>query len=218
MRPRARIWTQAVAYWQTLPRDEGAHYDKIVVLNAAEIAPQVTWGTNPEAVLPITGAVPDPRLSRTRPARADERCCEYMGLTPGQKLAGIEIDVVFIGSCTNAASRICAPPPPSRKGRNVAPHVRALVVPGSGLVKKQAEEEGLDQIFLDAGFEWREPGCSMCLAHEPRQARARRALRQHLQPQFRRPARAGRAHASALARHGRRGRGYRRADRRPGAV
>jgi 3-isopropylmalate/(R)-2-methylmalate dehydratase large subunit len=166
--PKGEALDRAIAYWRTLPSDEGAHYDRVVELNAADIAPMVTWGTNPEAVLPITATVPDP-ASFTDPAKADQarRMLEYMDLQPGQKLAGIPVDVVFIGSCTNsrmedirAAAKIVA-------NRKVAAGVRAMVVPGSGLIKEQAEREGLDRVFLDAGFEWREAGCSMCLGMNP---------------------------------------------------
>ncbi len=168
MAPKGEALEAAIAYWRTLPSDPGAHYDRVVELNAADIAPMVSWGTNPEAVLPITGLVPDP-ASYSDPAQADQvrRMLDYMALTPGQKLTDVPVDVVFIGSCTNgriedirAAAAIAA-------GRRVAPGVRAMVVPGSGLVKQQAETEGLDRVFLDAGFEWREAGCSMCLGMNP---------------------------------------------------
>jgi 3-isopropylmalate/(R)-2-methylmalate dehydratase large subunit len=166
--PKGEAYEQAVAYWRTLPSDPGAVYDKTVTLDAATITPQVTWGTSPEAVLPITGQVPDPAAEPDSARRAQlEQMLAYMGLNPGQNLAGLPVDVVFIGSCTNsriedlrAAAHVAA-------GRHVAPGVRALVVPGSGLVKAQAEHEGLDKIFLSAGFEWREAGCSMCLGMNP---------------------------------------------------
>jgi 3-isopropylmalate/(R)-2-methylmalate dehydratase large subunit len=166
--PKGEDFDAAVAYWKTLPSDEGAHYDKIVVLNAAEIAPQVSWGTNPEAVVPITGEVPDPAAEPDSARRAQlEQMLRYMDLKPGQKLAGTKIDVVFIGSCTNSRIEDMRAAAAVVKGRQVAPGVRALVVPGSGLVKAQAEQEGLAQIFRDAGFEWREAGCSMCLGMNP---------------------------------------------------
>jgi 3-isopropylmalate/(R)-2-methylmalate dehydratase large subunit len=165
MSPKAGAFERAVAYWKTLPSDPGASYDKEVVLDAARIAPQVTWGTSPQDVLPIDGKVPDPKEVAEESRRgAMERALDYMGLLPGTPLKEVAIDRVFIGSCTNgriedlrAAARIA-------KGRKVAASVQAMVVPGSGLVKHQAEEEGLDRVFREAGFEWREPGCSMCLA------------------------------------------------------
>jgi 3-isopropylmalate/(R)-2-methylmalate dehydratase large subunit len=166
--PKGGALEQAVAYWRTLPTDAGAQYDKTVVLNATEIAPQVSWGTSPEAVVPITGAVPDPDAEPDDARRAQlRRMLDYMGLAAGQKLAGLPVDVVFIGSCTNARIEDLRAAAAIAAGRHVAAHVRALVVPGSGLVKAQAESEGLDKIFLDAGFEWREAGCSMCLGMNP---------------------------------------------------
>jgi 3-isopropylmalate/(R)-2-methylmalate dehydratase large subunit len=166
--PKGGAVEQAVAYWRTLPTDAGAQYDKTVVLNATEIEPQVSWGTSPEAVVPITGAVPDPDAEPDDARRAQlRRMLDYMGLAAGQKLAGLPVDVVFIGSCTNARIEDLRAAAAIAAGRHVAAHVRALVVPGSGLVKAQAESEGLDKIFLDAGFEWREAGCSMCLGMNP---------------------------------------------------
>ena len=157
-----------MAYWRGLAADEGAQYDKIVVLDAAEIAPQVTWGTNPEAVLPITSVVPNPADEADEAKRAQiERMVSYMGLTPGQKLTDLKIDVVFIGSCTNSRIEDIRAAAAVAKGRKVAEGVQALVVPGSGLVKKQAEDEGLDVILREAGFEWRDAGCSMCLGMNP---------------------------------------------------
>jgi 3-isopropylmalate/(R)-2-methylmalate dehydratase large subunit len=166
--PQGEDFDRAVAYWKTLPSDLGAHYDTIVRIDGAEIAPMVTWGTSPEAVLPITGAVPDPADVADEAVRAQmQRMLDYMGLTAGQKLTDIPVDVVFVGSCTNARIEDLRAAAAVARGRKVAENVRALIVPGSGLVKLQAEEEGLAQIFLDAGFEWREPGCSMCLAMNP---------------------------------------------------
>jgi len=166
--PQGEAFDQAVAYWRTLPSDPGAVYDKTVVLDAATIAPMVTWGTNPEAVVPITGTVPDSDSVPDEAERARmRRMVDYMGLTPGQKLAGLKIDVVFIGSCTNGRIEDIRAVAKLVAGRQVAPGVRALIVPGSGLVKQQAEAEGLDRIVLAAGFEWREPGCSMCLGMNP---------------------------------------------------
>jgi 3-isopropylmalate/(R)-2-methylmalate dehydratase large subunit len=165
MSPKGGSWEQAVAYWKTLPSDPGAVYDKEVTLGAADIPPQVTWGTNPEQVQPITGAVPDPAAEKDEIRRAGmARALEYMGLKPGTRMADIAIDTVFIGSCTNGRIEDLREVAAVVKGRKVKPGLRALVVPGSGLVKHQAEEEGLDRVLKDAGFEWREPGCSMCLA------------------------------------------------------
>jgi 3-isopropylmalate/(R)-2-methylmalate dehydratase large subunit len=166
--PAGENFEKAVAYWRTLPSDAGATYDKTVVLDAAEIAPQVSWGTSPEAVVPITGVVPDPAGEADEGRRAQlQRMLEYMGLAAGQRLAGLPVDVVFIGSCTNARIEDLRAAAHVARDRQVAPGVRALVVPGSGLVKAQAEQEGLDRVFLDAGFEWREAGCSMCLGMNP---------------------------------------------------
>ncbi|MFP5516221.1 MAG: 3-isopropylmalate dehydratase large subunit [Alphaproteobacteria bacterium] len=163
--PKAGAFEQAVAYWKTLPSDEGAVYDATVVLDAGDIVPQVTWGTSPEDVLPITANVPNPADIADGGKRAAlVRSLEYMGLTPGQPLSSVKVDTVFIGSCTNGRIEDLRAAADLAKGRKVAEGVRALVVPGSGLVKEQAEVEGLDKIFVEAGFEWREPGCSMCLA------------------------------------------------------
>ncbi len=166
--PEGADFEAAVRYWRTLPTDPGAAYDRTVTLDAATIAPMVTWGTSPERVAPITGAVPDPAAEPDPAKRAEiARMLTYMGLTPGQKLAEIPIDVVFIGSCTNGRIEDIRAAAAIARGRRVAAGVRALVVPGSGLVKKQAEAEGLDRILTEAGFEWREPGCSMCLGMNP---------------------------------------------------
>ncbi|MDO9498726.1 3-isopropylmalate dehydratase large subunit [Falsiroseomonas sp.] len=166
--PKGADFDKAVAWWKTLPSDSGAHFDKEVVLDAAEIAPQVTWGTNPEAVLPITGVVPDPALVEDEDRRAQmTRMLHYMDLQPGQKLEGLKIDVAFIGSCTNSRIEDIRAAAAIARGKKVADGVRALVVPGSGLVKKQAEDEGLDIVLKEAGFEWREAGCSMCLGMNP---------------------------------------------------
>ena len=166
--PKGEAFEQAVAYWRTLPSDAGAQYDKTVVLDAAEIIPQVSWGTSPEAIIPINANVPDPASEPDEARRAQlQRMLDYMGLTAGQKLAGTKVDVVFIGSCTNSRIEDLRADAAVAEGRHVAPGVRALVVPGSGLIKAQAEQEGLSKIFLDAGFEWREAGCSMCLGMNP---------------------------------------------------
>ena len=166
MVPKAGAWQQAVAYWRTLPSDEGAAYDKEVVLAAADIVPQVTWGTSPENVVPITGAVPDPAHDARddNQRQAWERSLEYMDLAPGTAMQDVSIDKVFIGSCTNGRIEDLREAAKIAEGRKVASSVYAMIVPGSGLVKIQAEEEGLDKIFVEAGFDWREPGCSMCLA------------------------------------------------------
>jgi len=164
--PKGDMWDQAVEYWQTLHSDEGAHFDRIVEIDARNVKPQVTWGTSPEMVLAVDDAVPDPELERDNLKRAAiERALEYMGLTPRQRITDIKLDKVFIGSCTNARIEDLRAAAAVAQGRKVAPNIKlAMVVPGSGLVQRQAEQEGLDKIFLDAGFEWREPGCSMCLA------------------------------------------------------
>jgi 3-isopropylmalate/(R)-2-methylmalate dehydratase large subunit len=163
--PKAGKWEQAVQYWRTLPSDEGAVYDKEVVLKAEDIVPQVTWGTSPQDVLPITGIIPNPAdVADQGKRRAVERALEYMGLTPGTPLNQVKVDKVFIGSCTNGRIEDLRAAATVAKGRKVADGVYAMIVPGSGLVKEQAEEEGLDVIFKEAGFDWREPGCSMCLA------------------------------------------------------
>ncbi len=168
MAPKGGAWEQAIAYWRTLPSDTGAKYDREVPLQASEIAPQVTWGTSPQDVLPITGRVPDPAAIADEAKRqAMQRSLDYMGLTPGTPLDQVKIDRVFIGSCTNGRIEDLREVAKVAAGRKVAAHVNAMVVPGSGLVKEQAESEGLDRVLREAGFEWREPGCSMCLAMNP---------------------------------------------------
>ena len=166
--PKGDAFDRAVEYWRTLPSDGGAVYDRTVVLDAAEIAPMVTWGTSPETALPITGAVPDPAANADPDARAQmQRMLEYMGLRAGERLDALPVDVVFVGSCTNGRIEDLRAAASVARGRKVADGVRAMVVPGSGLVKLQAEVEGLDRVFVDAGFEWREAGCSMCLGMNP---------------------------------------------------
>ena len=166
--PKGDAFDQAVAYWKTLPTDGGAIYDTVVTLSTADIAPMVTWGTTPGAVVPVTGVVPNPADVADEGLRTQmQRMVDYMGLTPGQKLQDLPIDVVFIGSCTNGRLEDIRAAAAVAKGRKVAPGVQALVVPGSGLVKQQAEKEGLDRILLEAGFEWRDPCCSMCLGMNP---------------------------------------------------
>ena len=170
MAPKAGAFEQAVARWRTLPSDRGARYDKEVSLNAAEIEPQVTWGTSPQDVQPISGKVPDPGAVGDAGRRAAmERALEYMGLEPNTPMTEIPVDKVFFGSCTNGRIEDLRAAAEVIRGRKVAPTVHAMVVPGSGLVKHQAEEEGLDKVFIDAGFEWREAGCSMCLGMNPDQ-------------------------------------------------
>ena len=166
--PKGEAFEHAVEYWRTLASDEGAHYARTVVLDAAAIAPLVTWGTSPEDVLPITASVPDPNDAADEARRAQmQRMLDYMGLTAGETLDGVAVDVVFIGSCTNSRIEDLRVAASIARGRRVADGVRAMVVPGSGLVKLQAEREGLDRVFLEAGFEWREAGCSMCLGMNP---------------------------------------------------
>jgi len=166
--PKGAAFEQAVAHWRTLPTDPGAVYDTVVTLDAGTIAPMVTWGTNPGAVVPVNGVVPDPAGVADLDARAQmQRMLDYMALTPGQKLTDLPIDVVFIGSCTNGRIEDIRAAAAVAKGRKVAANVQALVVPGSGLVKQQAEQEGLDRVLLEAGFEWRDPCCSMCLGMNP---------------------------------------------------
>jgi 3-isopropylmalate/(R)-2-methylmalate dehydratase large subunit len=163
--PKGAAYQAAVSYWKTLVTDEGAHFDAEIVLDAATLVPQVTWGTSPEDVIPITGFVPNPAdIADEGKRKAVQRSLDYMGLTAGMPATEIKIDVVFIGSCTNGRIEDFRAAAEVLKGRKVAEGVQVLVVPGSGLVKEQAEEEGLDQVFLAAGAEWREPGCSMCLA------------------------------------------------------
>ncbi len=164
--PQGELWERAVAAWRELVSDPDAEFDRVVELRAEDIVPQVTWGTSPEQVVPVTGVVPDPDAEPDAvKASGMRRALEYMGLTPGTPITEIAIDKVFIGSCTNSRIEDLRAAAAVVEGRRVAPNVKqALVVPGSGLVKRQAEEEGLDEIFRAAGFEWREPGCSMCLA------------------------------------------------------
>jgi len=166
--PKGEDFDRAVARWRTLASDPGATYDRSVSLDTSAIAPMVTWGTNPEAVVPIDGIVPDPEDAPDEATRLNRgRMLDYMGLVPGQRMAGLAIDVVFIGSCTNGRIEDIRAAAAVARGRRVAADVRALVVPGSGLVKRQAEEEGLARLLIEAGFEWREPGCSMCLGMNP---------------------------------------------------
>jgi 3-isopropylmalate/(R)-2-methylmalate dehydratase large subunit len=163
--PTGKAWDMALEYWKTLYTDEGAHYDKVVVLDAGKLPPIVSWGSSPEDVISVTSAVPNPDEIQDPNKRTSKwRALEYMGLTPGTKITDIAVDRVFIGSCTNGRIEDLRAAAAVIKGQKVASTVSAMVVPGSGLVKEQAEAEGLDVIFKDAGFDWREPGCSMCLA------------------------------------------------------
>ena len=164
--PKGDLWEKAVSYWRTLKSDEGAKFDHVVNINAAQIKPQVTWGTSPEMVTTVDGRVPNP-LKITDPVKRNDmqRALDYMGLVPDMLIREIYLDKIFIGSCTNSRIEDLRAAAEVVKGRHVAKNIKlAMVVPGSGLVKLQAEEEGLDKVFLKAGFEWREPGCSMCLA------------------------------------------------------
>jgi 3-isopropylmalate/(R)-2-methylmalate dehydratase large subunit len=163
--PKGAKWEMAETYWRDLFSDEEAHFDREVVLDADDIAPCVTWGTSPQDVVPVTGSVPDPTMARNEDERrAMQRALDYMGLTAGMPIQSVKINRVFIGSCTNGRIEDLREVAKIAKGRKVASHVSAMVVPGSGLVKEQAEAEGLDKILREAGFDWREPGCSMCLA------------------------------------------------------
>ena len=166
--PKGQAWNQATRYWQTLTSDDGAHFDREIRLDAAKLPPLVTWGTNPEQVVSVTGRVPRlEEIADVHKREAAERSLAYMGLQGGEKIADIALDRVFIGSCTNARIEDLRAAAQIVDGKRVHANVSAMIVPGSGLVKQQAEAEGLDKIFLKAGFEWREPGCSMCLAMNP---------------------------------------------------
>ncbi len=167
--PTGAAWDAAVAYWSTLPTDAGATYDRVVTIDGSAIAPLVTWGTSPEDVVAITGRVPSPdSFADPNKRAAAAKSLDYMGLTPGTRLGDVAIENIFIGSCTNSRIEDLRAAAAVARGRHVAGGVRqALVVPGSGLVKRQAEAEGLDRIFIEAGFDWREPGCSMCLGMNP---------------------------------------------------
>ncbi|MEL6168900.1 MAG: 3-isopropylmalate dehydratase large subunit [Pseudomonadota bacterium] len=167
--PKGAAWEAALEYWRTLFSDEDAHWDKVVTLKGEDIAPVVTWGTSPEDVLPITGTVPAPEDFEGGKFDAAKRSLDYMGLVPGTPLSEVEIDTVFIGSCTNGRIEDLRAAAEILKGKKIKVGLRAMVVPGSGLVRAQAEEEGIADIFKDAGFEWRLAGCSMCLAMNPDQ-------------------------------------------------
>jgi 3-isopropylmalate/(R)-2-methylmalate dehydratase large subunit len=169
MAPKGADWDAAVAWWKTLPTDEGARYDRVVILDAAEIAPNVTWGTSPEDVVAVTGIVPDPESFADASKReAAQKSLDYMGLFAGQRMQDVTVENIFIGSCTNSRIEDLRAAADIVRGRHIASGIKqALVVPGSGLVKRQAESEGLDRVFTEAGFEWREPGCSACLGMNP---------------------------------------------------
>ena len=172
--PKGAAWDMAMRYWETLYSDDGAHFDREVRLDASNLPPLVTWGTSPEDVVSVTGVVPDPDKVEDEAKRAAmKRALDYMGLTPGTKITDIKIDRVFIGSCTNARIEDLREVARIVKGKKVASHVYAMVVPGSGLVKQQAEAEGIDKILKEAGFDWREAGCSMCLGMNPDQLKPR---------------------------------------------
>lgn len=169
MAPKGAEWDAAVAYWKTLHTDEGAQFDKVVVIDAADIAPTVTWGTSPEDVVAVTGLVPAPDSFEDASKRAAaQKSLDYMGLSAGQRMEDVAIEHIFIGSCTNSRIEDLRAAAAILDGRHIASGIKhAMVVPGSGLVKRQAEAEGLDRIFVEAGFEWREPGCSACLGMNP---------------------------------------------------
>ncbi len=174
MSPKGAAWDMAMKYWETLKSDEGAHFDRVIKIDAAKLPPTLTWGTSPEDVVAITGVVPDPSKVADEGRRTSmEGSLAYMGLTPGTKVTDITIDRVFIGSCTNGRIEDLRAVAKVVEGKHVAATVSAMIVPGSGLVKEQAEAEGLDVIFKAAGFDWREPGCSMCLGMNPDQLKPR---------------------------------------------
>jgi 3-isopropylmalate/(R)-2-methylmalate dehydratase large subunit len=162
--PKGKAWKEAVDYWRTLPSDQGAKFDRVVQIEGDKLSPFVTWGTSPGMVAPVTGRVPDPAAAATDSDRQSlSRALEYMDLKPGTALEDVGIDRVFIGSCTNARLEDLRAAARVVKGYHISPRVRAMVVPGSQAIKRAAETEGLDRVFQTAGFEWREPGCSMCL-------------------------------------------------------
>ena len=166
--PKGADWDAAMRYWEGLRSDEGAHFDHELRLDAAKLPPIVTWGTSPEDVISVTGIVPDPdKIADEAKRLSKHRALKYMGLTAGTKITDIKLDRIFIGSCTNGRIEDLRAAAKIAEGKTVSAHVNAMVVPGSGIVKEQAEAEGLDKIFIKAGFEWREPGCSMCLAMNP---------------------------------------------------
>tara|TARA_B110000263_G_C15177622_1_gene450007 strand:- start:195 stop:923 length:729 start_codon:yes stop_codon:yes gene_type:complete len=166
--PKGVDLEKAIQFWKSLPTDEGAFFDKEITIKANEILPQVTWGTSPQDTAPLNGTIPDPeKIDNVNRRNAMQRSLDYMGLEPNQNIRDIKIDKVFIGSCTNGRIEDLREVAKVVKGKKVT--VDSMIVPGSGLVKEQAEKEGLDKIFIEAGFDWREPGCSMCLAMNPDQ-------------------------------------------------
>jgi len=168
--PEGDDWNKAISFWKSLPSDLDARYDKEIIIKSSDIVPQVTWGTSPQDVVPVNGKVPDPKnIEDINKRKSVERSLEYMGLEPNQKMNELKIDKVFIGSCTNGRIEDLREVSKIVKGRKISTSVDAMIVPGSGLVKEQAEIEGLDKILIEAGFDWREPGCSMCLAMNPDQ-------------------------------------------------
>jgi 3-isopropylmalate/(R)-2-methylmalate dehydratase large subunit len=168
--PKGADWDKALRYWETLRSDDGAHFDRVVKLDAASLPPIVSWGTSPEDVVSVTGSVPNPDDIQDEGKRQSKwRALDYMGLKPGTKITDIPLDMIWIGSCTNGRIEDLRAVAGIVKGRKIASSLKGMIVPGSGLVKQQAEAEGLDRIFVDAGFEWREPGCSMCLGMNPDQ-------------------------------------------------
>jgi len=165
MSPKKENWEKAVEYWSKLKSDSNAKFDKEIEIKGNEISPMVTWGTSPQDVVPITGKVPDPEKEKDEDRKASmSRSLNYMGLKANTRMTDIKVDKIFIGSCTNGRIGDLRDAAKIVKGKKISEHVNAMVVPGSGLVKQQAEQEGIDKIFKQAGFEWREPGCSMCLA------------------------------------------------------
>ncbi len=174
MSPKKDKWKKALDYWNGLKSDNDCKFDKEIIINANDVVPQVTWGTSPQDVVPVNGSVPDPKKEKDKDRRnAMERSLDYMGLKPNTKITEIKIDKVFIGSCTNGRIQDLREAAKLLKDKKIAQHVNAMVVPGSGLVKNQAEQEGLDKIFKNSGFEWREPGCSMCLGMNEDQLKPR---------------------------------------------
>ena len=168
MVPKGQEFERAVEHWKKLPSDLDAEYDEVITINASKLEPHVTWGTSPEDVLPISAKIPDPKdIKKENLQIAMKDSLDYMGLVPGQPINEIKIDKVFIGSCTNSRIEDLREVAAIAKGRKIADGVYAMIVPGSGLIKSQAEEEGIAEILINAGFDWREPGCSMCLAMNP---------------------------------------------------